>query len=221
MTDTLSTEGAPTGEVVEGLDADGELPGQVFSGKPCEDCDTLLPGKGEPGFMPARKYCPVHSEEPAKAKGRNRKKDKPPAGAGPTVVINTPGGGRPSRADVNVQKVTAGATGMAQMMAGLILMGGDKVCAEAISDGAEQWGKAMGELSRYQPGLVKIFAPTGQATGQAFAWVGVFAATTGLMLPVLVHHGAIKPELAARLTGVMGAAESLAGVVDDAPDATE
>jgi hypothetical protein len=115
-----------------------------------------------------------------------------------------------------VAKVTAGATGMMQTIGMLMAMAGDAQCSEAVMAGAANWGKAMGELSRYQPGLVKVFAPTGEATGQAFAWVGVFAATVGVMTPVLVHHGAIKPELALKITGGITAASTTAETMANA-----
>lgn len=194
-------------------------PVQLFSGKKCEwdeeDCTVLLPARGEDKWSPNRKYCPQHSvmnEVRTKRRKREKKTDKPPV----NVNITPPSPGRGTRADASVAKVTAGATGMAQMIAALIAMGGDEVCAKAINDGAANWGKAMGELSRYQPALVKVFAPTGEATGQFFAWVGVFAATMGLTLPVLVHHGAVPPELAAKITGVSSMSATVTNVVSNA-----
>lgn len=212
---TIADGGVDLGETERGLEADGER----LCNRP--GCSNLLPADADP----RRQLCDEHyadrvnktskKRRPKKLGGGEPKPDRPPV----DVNINLGGKAGKGKADQNAAKVTAGATQAAQMVAALIGMGGDMVCANAINEGAVAWGKAMGELSRYQPALVKIFAPTGEATGQVFAWVGVFAATFGMVVPVLVHHGAIRPELAAKIVGGTGAATGLAEVVtsDDSP----
>lgn len=191
------------------------------TGKQCAEagCPNVIPGHGEPGFHPARKLCDEHYVG-GKGGHRERKAKRSPGDTAPgnvdlTVNLGNKGGGK-TAADKRVLKVTNGATAMAQTFAVMLTVGGDPVCGKAIAEGAEQWGKAIGDLSRYQPILEKIFAPTGEVTGQGMAWLGVIAATCGIVIPVMAHHKLISPDLANKFAGGMVAASGFVDAADAA-----
>lgn len=195
------------------LSASPDVDGPVYTGKQCkqEGCLNLLPAKGEPGFAGARRLCDVHFVG-AKSHGK-----KPPAdpGGGPSVSINLGGGAKGRSAeDKRVARVTNGATQMAQTVGLLIQLGGDQVCGGAVIARAQAWGKALGDLSRYQPALEKIFAPSGAATGQAFAWIAALAASAGIAIPIMAHHNLISAELAQKFAGGMATASVMTGAID-------
>ncbi len=73
---------------------------------------------------------------------------------------------------------------------------------------AAAWGAAVGELSKYQPWLVSIFAPSGGA--QMTAWVTLSMATAPILITVLTHHGLMPASVAEKIGGVA----SVAGHVD-------
>ncbi len=195
-------------------------PGVVYTGKECDEdgCTKLLPAYGQPGFGAARKKCDEHF---VGQKSNPRKPRKPKGeGAGVNVSVDlgkSKSGGR-TAADQRVVKVTNGATQMAKTVAVLLATSGNTADAEAILGGADAWGQALGELSRYQPVLEKIFAPTGEVTGQGLAWIAVIAATAGIVVPVFANHGMISPEFAQRFAGglLVGSGAIPMGPADDA-----
>lgn len=191
---------------------------QINTGKECqvEGCDKQLPARGQAGWASARMRCDEHFVG-SKGQGPGERKRKARSDAPPVDLKISLGGGPKGRdvASKNASKVSAGAESMAQTFAALVAMAGDPVCAKAIADGAQAWGKALGDLSVYQPALVKIFAPSGEATGQAFAWIAVMAATAGIAVPILNHHGVISDDIAAKF----GMATGVAGGLADAPGA--
>lgn len=191
----------------------GDVDVEILTGKLCAEvgCENHLPGSGQDNYHYARKYCDVHFVGSKKGKG---KRDRKPGGI-PSVNVNLNQGtqGR-NAADKRRAKVAAGATQMAQTMGTLILLGGDQVCGQAVIEGAAQWGAAIGDLSVYQPVLEKIFAPGGEITGQGFAWVAALAATAGIVIPVLAHHGMISDDLALKFVAGTGAVTGVAGAVD-------
>jgi hypothetical protein len=190
-------------------------PSPLYSGKPCAEpgCDNPIPRHGEPGFGPARKKCDDHFVGSKHAGVSRPKKDSAPSNV--KVDINLPkAGGGNTAADKRVKKVSAGATQMANTVAVLMTVGGDPVCGAAVAAGAAQWGAALGELSRYQPVLEKIFAPTGDVTGQGMAWLSVVAATAGIVIPVMAHHGLVSESLATKFAAGTIAATAVADTVD-------
>ena len=85
--------------------------------------------------------------------------------------------------------------------------------------GAAAWGAAIGDLSRYQPVLEKIFAPSGEITGQGFAWIAALAATAGIAIPVMAHHGLISEAMAIKFAGGTMAFSGMTGAADVGTDA--
>lgn len=186
-----------------------ELDGDENTGKPCawEGCGLNIPGHGQDGFSHARKFCDFHSAESKKNRSRKKKGDTPPVDV--SINLGTPGGR--TAADKRVAKVAAGATQMAQTIGTIIAVGGDAECGAAVINGAPTWGQAIGDLSRYQPVLEKVFAPSGEITGQGFAWIAALAATAGIAVPILAHHNLISPAMASKFVGGTMAFTGMAG----------
>ena len=188
-----------------------------FTGKPCawaDGCNLNIPGHGQDGYNPARKYCDAHAVEAKRNKGK-KKGDTPPVDV--SINLGAPGGR--TAADKRAAKVTAGATQMAQTIGTLIALGGDSECGNHVINGAAAWGSAIGDLSRYQPVLEKIFAPSGEITGQGFAWIAALAATAGIAIPVMAHHGLISEAMAIKFAGGTMAFSGMTGAADVGTDA--
>jgi cytochrome b561 len=74
------------------------------------------------------------------------------------------------------------------------------VCAGAILESIPAIARQLGELSKFQPVLKKIFTP-GESTGEALAWIGLVIALSPVTLAVLAHHNLLKPDTLERLAG--------------------
>jgi hypothetical protein len=145
--------------------------------RPCQrpGCPNHLPV----GAISTQRYCPEHQPKKKKNLGG-------PAGPlPPRVTINVPKTGA-SKTDSDAAKVEAGALSMFSLAAtGLALV--DPVCAKAVLDAVPAIARQLGELSKFQPVLKKIFTP-GEGTGEALA-----------------HHNLLKPETVERLSAIFTA----------------
>jgi hypothetical protein len=196
---------------------DGTVPGEPGefavvppTGRRCQraGCTEGLDGGPGPipdGSAPARKYCDAHF---VGAKGKNRagttKREK-----APKLVLEL-GGNKGKGKDAAAVETAQGATAFMKVLAAGMASSGDLTCATAIAQGAEPWGQAVGELSKYQPFLQKFFAPAG-GDSQLGAWLGFMLTTGAIALPVLAHHGLLPDSLGARMGGVFIAAEQAGG----------
>jgi hypothetical protein len=179
-------------------------------GRVCAEdgCTNLLPD----GSHPARKYCDEHFQgrggrTARKAAGNNAER-------APRLVVDV-GGKRPKDGmkGQRARDTAAGAAAFAQVIAGGLAMTGDTVCAGAVSSQAQAWGDAVGELSKYQPGLASFFAPVG-GDSQLGAWLGLLMVTGSIALPVLAHHNLLPENVGAKLGGAFVAAEQASSVAD-------
>lgn len=161
--------------------------------RPCQrlGCSDFLPA----GAIKTQKYCPEHQPKKKNLGG--------PAGPlPPRVTINVPKTGA-SKTDSDAAKVEAGALSMFSLAAtGLALV--DPVCAKAVLDAVPAIARQLGELSKFQPVLKKIFTP-GEGTGEALAWVGLFLVTSPVIVAILAHHNFLKPETVERLSAIFTA----------------
>jgi hypothetical protein len=93
----------------------------------------------------------------------------------------------------------------AEAMLGLVVMGigltGDAVCTEAWRSALPQICAQLGELSKYHPGLAKVFISSGVG-GEGAVWVGLGLACAPALLATLSHHHMLPPAIAARIAGV-------------------
>jgi hypothetical protein len=164
-------------------------------GKPCAEdgCDDFVP----PGAHNRQIYCEFHKVP------KNRKRvprgDKAPINVTFGAAKTTGKSAEAQRA----QRVAKGASSMIKMAGAGFALAGDTTCAAAFVNGSESFGQAMADLSKYQPWIATIFAPAGEATGQASAWFAAALATAGIAIPVMSHHGMISDNIANKFAGVM------------------
>lgn len=138
---------------------------------------------------PSTRYCPEHFRG---ASSRRAGKEK-----APKVVVSIQG-----KHSSDKQKETArGAATFMTMVGSTFMLAKDEVCATAIVSGAEQWGEAVAELSKYQPWLASVFAPAA-GDNQVGAWVGLFMASLPILLPVLAHHNLLPDSIGTLVGGV-------------------
>lgn len=188
---------------VEGATStDGESSGPTPEGsRPCQfaGCTGFVP----PGSHPARKYCDEHFV------GANRKAQRKGEKAPQTVINIQSASTKGSAKDKRIADTAAGAAAFMSVIASGLSISGDDVCAAAVQGGAQQWGQAVGELSKYQPALSKFFAPVG-GDSQLGAWLGFLLATGAIALPVMAHHGILPESVGAKMAGVFVSAEGAA-----------
>lgn len=165
-----------------------------------EGCEVYLPA----GHHHRRLYCDEHQPEQSKPK-RDR---------APKLVVEIGNGAKTTKKDSDAARVAGGATALMTMLAQGVMLAGDDVCGTAMAMGAKNWGAAMGELAKYQPALVKIFAPT--QSDQVVVWISAAIATSAIVIPVLTHHGLMPEAVASKLAGTMVAATQMADASDPA-----
>ena len=184
--------------VVEDLDL--ELENVVTDYRQCQRelpdgsrCPNPLPE----GAIRTQRYCPDHQPKKKKDLGS-------PSQPGPkstrTVNLNLPKVS-PSKADSDAAKVEEGVKQLLSLIAtGLVLV--DEVCAGAFFESIPSVARQLGELSKFQPILKKIFTP-GESTGEALAWVGLVIALSPAILAILTHHHVLKPETLQKIGSVV------------------
>ncbi len=164
-----------------------------------DECENFLPLDAHR----FQRYCEVHAR-PARPKPGANKRTRTRRDAPPKVVIDL--GQRGAKASSpQTKKVENGAKAALGLIGVGVTMMGDQVCGSAIAAGAADFGKALGELSKYQPIIAKIFAPA-SASDQAAAWLTVGMATLPILIPVLAHHKLLPAQVGMLLGGVAHAA---------------
>lgn len=153
---------------------------------------------------------PVECQQPhctnlAEGRGANcidhKGKRAPKADDGPAAQIHIPPAPKPTRKDARAQEVAEGA----EAMLGLVVMGigltGDAVCTNAWKAALPQISAQLGELSKYHPGLAKVFVSSGVG-GEGAVWVGLGLAVAPALLATLSHHHMLPDAIASRIAGV-------------------
>jgi hypothetical protein len=182
----------------------------TLSGRQCKkilDDGTVCPNFLPEGSPPARKFCDEHYVGKGRSAERQRKGNN--GERAPKLVLDV-GGKRATGGakDQRARDTAKGAEAFLKVVATGLAVADDNVCAAAVAGGAEQWGTAVGELSKYQPWLSAVFAPVG-GDNQMGAWLGFLIATGAIALPVLAHHNLLPESVGARFGGVMVAANDI------------
>jgi hypothetical protein len=160
-----------------------------------DGCDTVI----SPDAHRLTKYCPEHAPVP---------KPKKPKDKAPKSTVNVNLGGpppRPSSKDKRAAEVEAGARVMLSLLVTGIGIAGDDVCAGAWNAAIPRLATQLGELSRYHPGLEKVFAPVGEG-GELGLWLGFGTVLAPPLVATLAHHHVLPDALAARIAGTAQAA---------------
>lgn len=183
----------------------------------CKTCGTALPVKGEPGYHSMRQYC-VECGPPTKA-GPKRKRtklragdDEPPASVTNNVTVNIPRPRTPKLTG-DAAAVEDGAAQMLNMIPLLWSLTGDEVCPSELQKAIPAIAKQLGVLTKYHPGLKKIFAP-GESTGEAFAWIGLLITVSPVLLTILTHHHLLGESMAERLASFVAVGAVIAAEAD-------
>lgn len=209
MTDLMTDMGGdPDANGVGDLEG---VPGSASGDTPsdrrtCQEpgCTNLLPE----GSHQARKYCDDHFRGRG---GRDQRRREGQTGEKAPKLVVEVGGKRPTggKGDQRARETAAGAKAFATVIATGFAMAGDNNCATAVKTQANEWGDAVGELSKYQPWLATFFAPVGEES-QLGAWFAFFMTTAGIAVPILAHHELLPKSIAAKVGGVMVAASDVA-----------
>ena len=157
-------------------------------------CDSFLPN----GAPKSQVYCVKHQPK-KRARTLGEPKEPPP----PKIEVNL-GKGAP-KGSPDELAVEAGALQLLNLIPLVMAMTGDDVCPPAIASAIPAIAHQLGLLSKYHPGLKKIFAPQ-ESTGEALAWLGLVLATTPVILVVCAHHKLLPESLLERLNGVIALA---------------
>ena len=194
MTDLFSVED----EVTPSLDTNDY-------NRPCarEGCTEFVPL----GSRQVRLYCDTHFVGSTASKRKS--KDRRPR-SNPNISINLPGPSKPNSKDKRADEVTAGAQALLTLIVSGIALAGDDVCAAAWNGAIPQIAAQLGELSKYHPGLTKIFAPIGEES-EFGVWLGLSFAMAPAVIATLSHHHLMPQALAQKITGVAVAATEVAG----------
>jgi hypothetical protein len=176
------------------------------NGRVCqqEGCSNLLPD----GSHPARKYCDEHFV--GKGQRAERKRNGNNAERPPRLVVDV-GGPRKTggKSDQRARDTAQGAAAMLNVVATGFSMAGDQACAAAFVNGTPALSGAIGELSKFHPGISTFFAPVG-AESEFGAWLGLLLAAAAIAVPVMAHHGVLPDSVGAKLGGVFVAAQDAA-----------
>ncbi|MDE1822605.1 MAG: hypothetical protein KGI98_17350 [Euryarchaeota archaeon] len=179
------------------LDADLELDRPLCQR---DGCVNPLPISGEPGYNVQRKYCDEH--QPKKKKGKAEPltpgdgEPTPPRVVEAHVHLGTSAKGGKKGAET-AAKVTQAAEQFLGLIPLVMSVTGDEVCPEALSRSVPAIAAQLGELSKYHPGIAKLFTG-GDGTGELFAWIVLVATVAPALIVVLVHHKIISKATAER-----------------------
>jgi len=126
-----------------------------------------------------------------------------------TVNINLPQPPKANTKDKRAQEVAAGAQAFLTLIASGVALAGDDVCAAAWNTQIPQIAAQLGELSRFHPGIAKLFAPIGEES-ELGAWLGLRFAMAPAVIATLSHHHMMPNALAQKIAGVAVAATEAA-----------
>jgi hypothetical protein len=102
-----------------------------------------------------------------------------------------------------IAKTAAGATSMLNAVAVGLTFANQPEDAAVVAARAADFGKAIGDLSQYQPILATIFAPGDQLTGEIAAWLALAAVSGSILIPIASRHGWV-PDRYAQAFGPVG-----------------
>jgi hypothetical protein len=170
-----------------------------YRDKNCKECGVVFtPLSGN------QQFCDEHTKS---SKKRPPKEDKAP----PSIQINlgaTPGASK-AKGDPEIEQVRARALALAKTLAMFLTLINERD-AQAVDKGSENWAKAVAEVARHEEWLRK-FAAGGDAPERVMAWLGLGMASAGIVLPILLNHNALPPQVAALVVGMV---EAGAGAVE-------
>jgi hypothetical protein len=162
---------------------------------------------GDPPEAPETCQQP-HCENPPQEGSKNceghKGKRAPKAADAPGPTLHIPEAPKVTRKDARAQEVAAGA----ETMLGLVVMGlgltGDEVCTAAWAAAVPQIAAQLGELSKYHPGIAKLFVSAGGG-GEGVVWIGLGFAVAPALLATLAHHHMLPEGLAVKIGGITAA----------------
>lgn len=184
-----------------------ELPDGACPECAAEGTETVFDNKAKLGTHRWNVHR-VKGSHPKSKGGREKAAAKKTAGGKTTVNLNV--GKRVGKGPENVQKTAQGAESFANLVAAGLVVVGQPVDAAVIAEHAPALGKAVGDLSQYQPWLTKVFAPGDAITGQGAAIAALVLVLASIAVPISVNHGWISSESATKLGVVAAAAASTA-----------
>jgi hypothetical protein len=143
---------------------------------------------------------------------------RPPGGSkdtAPGSVKIQIGGNRPGKVTADRAKVEAAASQLVTMVAGAVLLAGQPADAMDLQSKAEAWATSVGELSEYEKWIAKLFTATDDA-GRLMAWLGFIMATGGLVMPIMLRHGALPENIRGLAESVFTNGQQLGGTSSEA-----
>ncbi len=152
-----------------------------------------------------QRYCAEHQPQKKKKGGRPAAEPLPP-----TITIDLGGKGKSKKEDDLAARVEAGAATLLGLAPLIFAAIGDETCTAALSGQIPAIAHQLGELSRFHPGLAKVFAGT-DTLGEAGAWIALTIAALPAIVAILVHHGVIKGEVARRAEAAVSTMRGMAG----------
>lgn len=188
----------PEGDLSEETSGPGARCAKVIRG---ERCPVVL----GPEAHRLQRYCAEHQPQKGKKKGRPAAEPLPP-----TITIDLGGKGKSKKEDDLAARVEAGAAtllGLAPLVFAAI---GDETCTSALAGQIPAIAHQLGELSRFHPGIAKVFAGT-DTLGEAGTWIALTIAVLPALVAILVHHGIIKGEVARRAEAAVASMRNVAG----------
>jgi hypothetical protein len=163
--------------------------------------NTFVRGPGAGAAQ--RKYCDDHKLKSGgtKKKGRDR---RPRSTGGVNINLGGPAP-RTTNKDAKAAEVEGGARAMLGLLVAGLALTGDEVCTEAWDKALPRICAQLGELSKYHPGLVTVFAPASESS-ETGLWLGLAMATLPAVTVTMAHHHVLPEKLAARIAGTAQAA---------------
>ena len=147
---------------------------------------------------------------PAGSPGRPRKnRDAPPT----TVRIDL--GSRAKAGSSDLAKVEERAGQLVNTLAAVVLLMGQPDDAVDLQRGADAWAGSVRELAEHEEWLRKLFTSAEDA-GRMVAWLQFAMATGGLVMPILIRHGALPGNLAELAGNVFATGAAVNGGTDAA-----
>jgi hypothetical protein len=170
-----------------------------------DGCTNVL----SPDLAKRIKYCDEHRPDShGRRPGENDK--------APRVVIDIGGknkGGRAAAKDQRAADVAEAAVPLLSLIVSGLALSGDEVCTAAWLKQVPQIAVQLGELSRYHPGLAKLFISTG-GDNEFTAWMGLSMSVLPALIATLAHHNLLPEKMAAHIGGI-----AVAVSTDGAPTA--
>lgn len=153
-----------------------------------EGCMNELPTSGS-GWR-QRKFCDEHQ---APKRPPRKRRDRRPRG---TTNVNVNIGARATKKSAETEQMRERALWLANFISGLVLLLGQSEDSADIRQAAPAWAEAVTQLAEYESWLRKLLLSGGEQTDRAMAWVAVVSATVAMILPILLRHETLPPQVA-------------------------